>query len=134
MADLLDLTTEIVAAHVTKNGVEGDDIPALIRSVYGALAKARVPEEPVTAAEPAVPIKRSVFNDHIVCLACGKNFRILKRHLQIDHHLTINAYRARFGLPHDYPVVAQEYAEARARIARSIGLGRGAGRSRRKRA
>lgn len=134
MTDLLDLTTEIVAAHVSRNEIEGSDIPALIRSVHSALAKASVPEEPAKAAEPAVPIKRSVFDDHIVCLACGKNFRTLKRHLQTDHDLTIDEYRARFGLPHDYPVIAPEFAEIRARIARSIGLGRATGRRTRKKA
>lgn len=128
MTDLLDLTTEIVAAHVSRNEIEGSDIPGLIRSVYTALAKASVPEEPAKAAEPAVPIKRSVFDDHVVCLACGKSFRTLKRHLQTDHRLTLDEYRARFGLPDDHPVIASEFAAIRARIARSIGLGRATGR------
>lgn len=132
MSDLLDLTTKIVAAHVARNKIEGAEIPELIKSVYGALACAMVPEEAAVAVEPAVPIKRSVFNDHIVCLACGKGFRTLRRHLQKDHDLTVDEYRARFDLPRDYPLVAPEFREIRAHIARSIGLGRGSGRGRRR--
>lgn len=132
MNDLLDLTTRIVAAHVATNEIEGDDIPALIRSVYGALACAAVPEEPANAFEPAVSIKRSVFNDHIVCLACGKDFRVLKRHLRVDHNLTPEKYRQRFGLPRSYPLVASDYAEIRAQVARESGLGHSGGRRKRK--
>lgn len=120
----LNLTAQIVSAHVGNNPVEADQLPALIRSVFDALAKAAQPEPEAEVREPAVPVKKSVFNDHIVCLECGKGFKTLKRHLQTDHNLTTDEYRQQFGLPRDYPVVAPAYAEARAEIAKKIGLGR----------
>lgn len=132
MADTttLDLTAQIVSAHVGKNPVEADQLPALIRSVFDALAKAGQPEPEAKVTEPAVPVKKSVFNDHIVCLECGKGFKTLKRHLQTEHGITTDVYRQRFALPHDYPLVAPAYAEARAEIAKHIGLGRKAGQKR----
>lgn len=123
----LDLTAQIVSAHVGKNLVETDQLPALIRSVFDALAKAGQPEPEATVREPAVPVKKSVFDDHIVCLECGKGFRMLKRHLEREHGLTTDEYRQRFVLPRDYPLVAPEYAATRATIAKNIGLGRKAG-------
>lgn len=132
VADLLDLAAEIVAAHVTRNPIEGGQLPELIRSVYSALAGAGKPVE-TAQARPAVPIKQSVFNDHLVCLACGKNFRMLKRHLRIDHNLTPEGYRERFGLPPQYPLVSSNYAGLRAEVARKTGLGRNATHKKRKR-
>ena len=124
----LDLTAQIVSAHVGKNAVEADQLPALIRSVFDALTKAGQPEPQAKVKEPAVPVKKSVFDDHIVCLESGKGFRTMRRHLKTEHGITTDEYRQRFALPRNYPLVALAYAEARAEIARNIGLGRKAGR------
>ena len=100
---VLDLTTKIVAAHVSRNPTEPDQLPELIRAVHAALLQAAQPQAQISAREPAVPVKKSVFQDHIVCLECGKSFRTLKRHLQIDHNLTTDDYRERYGLPPHVP-------------------------------
>lgn len=124
MADLLDLTVGIVTAHVARNKVEGERLPTLIRSIYKALANVGVPEDSGRKADPVVPIEHSIFDDHVVCLACGKRFRTLTRHLKTDHRLTAAAYRERFCLPRDHPVAAPEFTATRSRIARSVGLGK----------
>ena len=127
---LITLTSDIVAAHVSNNDVGVDDVPALIRNVYGALsglgAAPAVEEKP----EPAVSIRSSVKNDHIVCLEDGKKMKMLKRHLMTDHGLTPAEYRARWGLNADYPMVAPDYAEKRRTLAKEIGLGRKPGQRR----
>jgi predicted transcriptional regulator len=121
---ILGLAAQIVSAHVGNNNVPTEELPTLIRQVCETLSTVgKEPAQPVKP-EPAVPVKRSVFEDHIVCLVCGDNFKILKRHLQTDHNLSINAYREMFSLPHDYPMVAPSYAERRSALARKIGLGR----------
>lgn len=126
MSDVaLGLTAQIVAAHVGNNSVEPDQLQTLIKDVYRALVTAGEPAIPPQTREPAVPVKRSVFDDHIVCLECGKSFRVLKRHLERDHGLSTDQYRERYSLPRDYPLVAPEYAETRSRLAKEIGLGRG---------
>lgn len=124
-ADLLKLTAEIVSAHVAHSDVAPDALPGLIKSVYDALSGASAPqtaepEKPV----PAVPPKRSVFPDYIVCLEDGKKLKMLKRHLQQAFGMTPDQYRQRWGLPKEYPMVAPNYAERRASLARDIGLGR----------
>lgn len=124
MSNTLSLTAQIVAAHVTNNGIEAERLPELIRSVFQALTAAGQPQPEARAKEPAVPVKKSVFDDYIVCLECGKDFRTLNRHLRVEHSLTKDEYRERFALPHDYPLVAPEYSEARAAVAKTIGLGR----------
>jgi predicted transcriptional regulator len=122
---LLRLSAQIVSAHVTKNAVSPDALPALIRSVYEALAAvdqpaASAPELP----HPAVPIKRSVFPDYIVCLEDGAKMKMLKRYLKVRFNLTPEQYRERWGLPRDYPMVAPNYAERRSSLAKQFGLGR----------
>jgi predicted transcriptional regulator len=125
---VLALAAQIVAAHVSNNTVAPDALPALIRQVHQALASAgRVAPEP-EKPQPAVPIKKSVFPDYIVCLEDGKKLKMLKRHLQSAYNLTPDEYRARWGLPSDYPMVAPNYAERRSTLAREIGLGRKDGR------
>ena len=125
---VLALTARLVAAHVGHNAVGADALPALIRSVYDALSdlgpRPQAPEVAPDVLAPAVPITQSVFNDHIVCLEDGKKQKTLKRHLQSAHGLTPEAYRARWGLPANYPMVAPAYAEQRSALAKSIGLGR----------
>lgn len=124
---VLALTARVVAAHVGHNAVDAAALPALIRSVYDALADlgpgAPRPTPERDAPVPAVPLAASVFNDHLVCLEDGKKQKTLKRHLQSAHGLTPEAYRARWGLPANYPMVAPEYAEHRSALAKSIGLG-----------
>ncbi|MEE8663163.1 MAG: MucR family transcriptional regulator [Acetobacter sp.] len=123
-AVLLDLTTQIVAAHISNNSFQSEALPALIRDVYAALENAgQVAPEP-EKLQPAVPVKRSVFPDYIICLEDGKKLKMLKRHLQSAYGMTPEQYRERWGLPSDYPMVAPNYAERRSTLAREIGLGR----------
>ena len=123
---LLDLTAEIVTAYAGHHTVAMNDLPGLITQVFEALRGVGV-IEPVSAAEalvPAVPIKKSVMPDFIVCLEDGKKLKMLKRHLAVHYHLTPAAYRQRWGLPADYPMVAPAYAAQRSSLAKSLGLGR----------
>lgn len=129
--DLRELTADVVAAYVAKNAVPMAELPGLIGSVHGALAGLRGgadggasgPGE-IEPAEPAVPVRRSVKEDAISCLVCGRAFKSIKRHLGTAHDLTPDAYRTMFSLKPDYPMVAPAYAAARSEMARSIGLGR----------
>src|SRR5690242_15897826 len=124
-ADILGLTAQIVAAHVSKNQVGTEALPSLIQSVYRSLSTAGDAEAaPAPAQAPAVPIKESVFPDYIVCLEDGKKLKMLKRHLQTSYGLTPAAYRAKWSLPAEYPMVAPNYAATRSTLAKSIGLGR----------
>ncbi len=121
---LLSLTTEIVAAHVSNNTVALSDLPTLIEQVYKSLAT--VGTEPVVTEErpqPAVPIKKSVTPDYIVCLEDGKKLKMLKRHLKTAYNMSPEEYRDRWGLPTDYPMVAPNYARQRSSLAKQIGLG-----------
>ena len=127
---LITLTSDIVAAHVSNNSVGVDDVPALIQNVYGALASLGVAPQVEAKPEPAVSVRSSIKNDHIVCLEDGKKMKMLKRHLMTDHGLTPAEYRTRWGLPADYPMVAPDYAEKRRTLAKEIGLGRKPGQRR----
>jgi predicted transcriptional regulator len=128
---LITLTSDIVAAHVSNNNVDVDQLPSLITNVYGALAGLGQDGDPVEELpDPAVSIRASVKKDHIVCLDCGKKMKMLKRHLMTEHGLTIDEYRARWNLPGDYPMVAPNYAETRRDLAKKIGLGRKPGQKR----
>jgi predicted transcriptional regulator len=123
-SELLALTTNIVAAHVTNNSVAVADLPRLIREVHDTLASVsgaggREPERPT----PAVAIKKSVTPDFIVCLEDGKKLKMLKRHLKTAYNMTPEQYRERWGLSADYPMVAPNYAKQRSRLAKQIGLG-----------
>jgi predicted transcriptional regulator len=127
MADQTDtvlaLTAQIVSAHVSKNPVDPDRLPELIREVYRTLAS--VSEKPASAVKPkpAVAPARSVFADYIVCLEDGKRMKMLKRHLMTDHKMTPDQYRSRWSLPSTYPMVASNYAKTRSALAKKIGLG-----------
>ncbi|MFQ5774125.1 MAG: MucR family transcriptional regulator [Kiloniellaceae bacterium] len=123
-SELLALTTNIVAAHVANNSVALADLPRLIREVHETLASvgagaAREPERPT----PAVPIRKSVTPEHIVCLEDGKKLKMLKRHLKTAYNMTPEEYRERWGLAADYPMVAPNYAKQRSKLAKEIGLG-----------
>ena len=123
---LLSLTTEIVAAFAGHNTVATSDLPGLIGTVYAALRAAGTAEaeKPAEALVPAVPIKKSVMPEFIVCLEDGKKLKMLKRHLATRYDMTPAAYRQRWGLPNDYPMVAPAYAAQRSALAKQIGLGR----------
>jgi predicted transcriptional regulator len=121
--DLLALTAKIVAAHVSKNIVVAGDLAMLIERVYATLDSAGREAEPVPRPQPAVPIRKSVTPDFIVCLEDGKKLKMLKRHLNTAYNLTPNEYRERWGLPPSYPMVAPNYAKQRSRLAKEIGLG-----------
>lgn len=120
---LMVLTADIVSAHVGNNVVDVVDIPLLIRNVHQALRAIETAEAPVVAPDPAVPVRASVKPDYIVCLEDGKKLKMLKRHLMTHYQLTPEQYRAKWGLPADYPMVAPAYAEQRRALAKKIGLG-----------
>ncbi len=122
-ADVLGLTAQIVSAHVSNNSVTPDALAALIQDVYRTLSgvgkEPAAPDKP----QPAVPVKKSVFPDHIVCLEDGKKLKMLKRHLKTAYNMTPEQYRERWGLAPDYPMVAPNYARHRSSLAKKIGLG-----------
>jgi len=121
---ILGLTAKIVAAHAANNEVDLRALPTVIRSVYDTLANiGETPAAPVVQAEPAVPIRKSVFPDYIVCLEDGKRLKMLKRHLSTSYNLTPDQYRRKWGLEASYPMVAPNYAERRSELAKQIGLG-----------
>jgi len=130
-SDLLALTTEIVSAHVSNNTVAVGDLPLLINQVYHSLANiGKVPAAAPERPQPAVPLKKSVNADYIICLEDGKKLKMLKRHLKTAYNMTPEAYRGRWGLAPDYPMVAPNYARQRSRLAKEIGLGTRARRPR----
>lgn len=122
---LITLTSDIVAAHVSNNDVSVDQLPQLIGNVFTSLAGLGAPAPaPEARPDPAVSVRSSVKNDHIVCLEDGKKLKMLKRHLMTHYNLTPDQYRQRWGLASDYPMVAPAYAEKRRELAKKIGLGR----------
>jgi predicted transcriptional regulator len=127
---LITLTADIVTAHVANNNVDVTDVPPLIQSVYGALASLGNAPIAEVRHEPAVSVRSSIKNDHLVCLECGKKMKMLKRHIMTDHGLLPEEYRARYNLPADYPLVAPDYADKRRELAKKIGLGRQPGQRR----
>jgi predicted transcriptional regulator len=122
----LEIVADIVSAYVSNNSVASGDLAALIGNVHQALLRVSggTPEEVAEAPKPAVPIKKSVTPDHIICLEDGKKFKSLKRHLRTRYDMSPQEYRAKWGLASDYPMVAPNYAEKRSALARSMGLGR----------
>ncbi len=123
---LITLTSDIVAAHVSNNSVGVEELPTLISNVYGALAGLghAAPEPEAAPLKPAVSLRASVKPDKIVCLDCGAELQMLKRHLMTHHNMTPEDYKARWSLPADYPLVAPNYADKRRDLAKKIGLGR----------
>ena len=125
-ADVLALTAQIVSAHVKANATAVDVLPGLIRDVYAALSDLGTAPPPASERpQPAVPVKKSVFPDFIVCLEDGKKLKMLKRHLMSSYNMTPDQYRERWGLGPDYPMVAPSYAQHRSSLAKKIGLGTG---------
>ena len=121
--ELLALTTEIVASHISNNDVSVSELPQLIKQIYGTLSDLSSETDALAAPQPAVSIKKSVTPDYIVCLEDGKKLKMLKRHLMTSYKLTPDQYRKRWGLPADYPMVAPNYALQRSQLAKKIGLG-----------
>ena len=132
--DLTLLTADIVCAHVRNNVVAVNDLPRLISTVHETLVGlGRSSRESEVKQEPAVPVRSSVKPDYIVCLEDGRKLKTLKRHLMVDHKLTPDQYRQKWGLKPDYPMMAANYAERRRSLAKELGLGKktGGGRKRR---
>jgi predicted transcriptional regulator len=125
-SSLAQLTTEIVSAYVSRNNVTPSDLATLITSVASHLATIGTKVEPPAEqkAEPAVPVRRSIRPDHLLCLVCGKLQKVLKRHLAVQHELTPAEYRERFALKPDYPMAAANYVQRRREVALATGLGR----------
>ena len=133
---LLRMTADIVSAYVSKNALPSQQIPEVINTVFASLTglnsgPRETPSEPL---KPAVPIRKSVTPDYIVCLEDGKKLKMLKRHLRSTYNMSPDEYRSRWGLPADYPMVAPNYAAQRSEFAKRIGLGRTASRQSRRRA
>lgn len=125
-AEVLQLAAEIVSAYVSNNSISADQVPEVLNSIHASLnslnsSETAAAEEPL---KPAVSIRRSVTPDYIVCLEDGKKLKMLKRHLRASYGMSPDEYRAKWGLPADYPMVAPNYAEQRSKFAKQIGLGR----------
>ncbi len=123
--ELVELTARIVSAYVSNNAIVATDLPHLISETHAALSRAtgNAVELEREEQKPKVPVKKSVMPDHIVCLEDGKKFKSLKRHLRTHYNLSPEEYREKWGLPHDYPMVAPNYARARSDLAKKMGLG-----------
>ena len=125
--ELIGLTSKIVSAFVTRNVVQASDLPSLISTIHQSLktlGDPAAPAEPAVDQKPAVPVKKSVFPDYIICLEDGKKLKMLKRHLMSTYGMTPDQYRVKWGLPSDYPMTSPNYAKARSEMALKIGLGR----------
>jgi predicted transcriptional regulator len=121
----IDLTAEIVSAYVGNNTTPASELPALIGQVHAALVRVSEGQAPAVSApaKPAVPVKKSLTAEYIVCLEDGKKFKSLKRHLRAQYNMTPEQYREKWGLPADYPMVAPNYAVRRSQLAKKMGLG-----------
>jgi predicted transcriptional regulator len=121
----IDLAAQIVSAYVGKNSVPAADLPKLIGEVHAALTRvATAADSRAEPHKPAVPVKRSITAEYLVCLEDGRKFKSLRRHLRSQYNMTPEQYRARWGLPLDYPMVAPNYAATRSALAKQMGLGR----------
>ena len=124
-AQLLEMTADIVSAYVGNNSVQAVEVPGLIASIHAALTQVStgaVEVEP-EVKDPAVPVRKSITPDFLICLEDGRKFKSLKRHLRTKYNMSPEEYRAKWGLPKDYPMVAPNYAEQRRTLAKKIGLG-----------
>ena len=126
-SEIIEMTADIVSAYVGNNSVTAADLPSLIQSIHRALSGVSGAPEPVEVApkEPAVPVKRSIQQDFLICLEDGRKFKSLKRHLRTKYNLSPEEYRTKWNLPKDYPMVAPAYAQARSDLAKKMGLGQG---------
>jgi len=124
-SNFIELAADIVSAYVSNNSVPASDLPTLINDVHSALVRVMsgAVAAPVETPKPAVPAKKSVTNEYIVCLEDGRKFKSLKRHLRTQYNMSPDEYREKWGLPPDYPMVAPNYAKARSNLAKQMGLG-----------
>lgn len=130
-SNILYLTADIVSTYVSRNNVPANQLPDLIKSIHSTLTSVKGGTAPVfESKEPAVPIKKSVNPDYIICLEDGKKLKMLKRYLRTNFNMTPEEYRAKWGLANDYPMVAPNYAQRRSEFARNSGLGKVTGRKR----
>jgi predicted transcriptional regulator len=129
--DLLRMTAEVVSAYVSNNTLATGQLADVIQAVYNSLRglEGQVAEAPSEPLKPAVPVRKSVTPEYLVCLEDGKKLKMLKRHLRSTYNLTPDEYRSKWGLAPDYPMVAPKYAQQRSEFAKKIGLGRGTGRN-----
>lgn len=129
-SNYIELAADIVSAYVSNNSVAAADLPSLINEVHGALTRVStgVVETVAEAPKPAVPLKKSVTSDYIICLEDGKKFKSLKRHLRTQYNMSPEEYREKWGLAPDYPMVAPNYAAARSELAKKMGLGQQRGK------
>ena len=129
--DLLRMTAEVVSAYVSNNTLATGQLADVIQAVYNSLRglEGQVAEAPSEPLKPAVPVRKSVTPEYLVCLEDGKKLKMLKRHLRSTYNLTPDEYRTKWGLAPDYPMVAPKYAQQRSEFAKKIGLGRGTGRN-----
>ena len=123
--ELVTITASIVAAYVSNNPISSAELPALIADTHAALSRAAGRAVPVEREEskPKISVKKSIMPDYLICLEDGKKFKSLKRHLRTHYNLSPEDYREKWGLPHDYPMVAPNYAQARSQHAKKMGLG-----------
>ena len=126
-AQLLEMTADIVSAYVGNNNVQVTEVPGLISSIHAALSQIStgVVEVEPEVKEPAVSVRKSITPDYLICLEDGRKFKSLKRHLRTKYNMSPEEYRAKWGLPKDYPMVAPNYAKARSDLAKQMGLGQG---------
>jgi len=124
---ILSLAVQIVSAHVQHNKMQSEELPAFIQQIFRTLQSVGTEPTAQDKPAPAVPVKKSVFDDHVICLDCGKKLKMLKRHLMTDHNMTPEQYRERWTLGREYPMVAPDYASKRSALAKKIGLGRKSG-------
>lgn len=122
---IISLTTNIVSAYVSNNEIGASDVPGLIQAVHSSLTTLSGDQAAASHQKPAVPIKKSVTDDYIICLEDGKQFKSLKRHLRTKYNMSPEQYREKWGLPYDYPMVAPAYARQRSKLAKEMGLGQG---------
>jgi predicted transcriptional regulator len=129
--DLLRMTADVVAAYVSNNTLATAQLADVINAVYKSLRglEGQISDAPSEPLKPAVPVRKSITPDYLICLEDGKKLKMLKRHLRSTYNLSPDEYRAKWGLPPDYPMVAPRYAEQRSEFAKKIGLGRGTGRN-----
>jgi predicted transcriptional regulator len=126
-SELLEMTADIVSAYVSNNTLPADGVPALIASIHATLSSVStgVVETVAEVKDPAVPVRKSITPDFLICLEDGRKFKSLKRHLRTKYNMSPEEYRAKWGLPKDYPMVAPNYAKARSDLAKQMGLGQG---------
>lgn len=122
--EFLEMTTQIVAAYVSNNALQAEDVPQLIRLVHSSLESVQVKEVSQEPLKPAVSVRKSIGEDYLICLEDGLKFKSLKRHLRTKYDMTPEEYREKWGLPADYPMVAPGYSKQRSMLAKQMGLGK----------